>query len=569
MRTSPLFYRHLVAFILGFCLGPGWCSPSLAETETAISHLKPIDNSSPRALLTGFMADMDQRYANYFGDHGIITLYLKSDRLYLTEEEEKRLKATLDGYREEETRRLLDTSELPPAMAHQQIWRLTVVLKEILDRIDLPPLEDIPDAGQVASGNLKHWDLPGTDLRISRVESGSREGDFVFNADTVRRLPELYERVKTLPYKKDATPDWYDYVFHTPTGIGLWLRHIVPPRWFYQPPKTVKIIVLDQPLWRWIGVLTILGCLAALFSLCLRLDRKASSKRWATLLPPLSLVVGTPAALWVFSEVFRVANTLHVVLMLSLWGVFYLSLTWLVWRTGNLIAETLIASERLGVTSIDSQLIRLVMRLMSIMVSSVILIEGSNRVGLPSYSVLAGLGIGGVTVALAGQHTLANLLGSLIIMFEKPFRVGHRIRLGVLEGEVEDVGFRSTRIRTPDNTVVNVPCSSLVNNNIENLTLRKHWRVRSSMLLRHDTSATRVESLIAGIAEMLGDRTDVIHPKTLISMNEISPKGLNLLVDYTIKAADANGELRKRNLIYLQILKLAESLNVRFEHSDN
>lgn len=567
MRHQTLvFHRTLSALILGLCLG--WSFPCLADAETAISHLKPIDNSNPRSLLTGFIADMNQRYAFYFGDHGLITNYLNSDRLYLTIDEENRLSISKDGYRDEETRRLLDTSELPPAIAREQVWRLTLLLKEILDRIELPPIEEIPGATETASGNLKHWDLPGTDIRISRIDSGSREGDFVFNADTVRRLPELYERVKALPYKKGATTDWYDYMFHTPTGIGYWLRHLIPPRWFYLAPKSVKVIILDQPLWRWAGVLVMLVALAALFLLCLRIDRK-SPGHWAKLLPPLSLVIGAPAALWVFSEVFRVSNTLHIVLTLSLWGGFYLALTWSVWRTGDAIAETLITSERLGSSSIDSQLIRLVGRLVSIVVSSVILVEGSNRLGLPSYSVLAGLGIGGVTFALAGQHTLANLLGSLIIMFEKPFRVGQTIRLGALEGEVEDVGFRSTRLRTPDNTVVNVPCSTLVNNNIENLTLRKFWRIRTVMPLRLDTPAALVESLSTGICELVNARSDVIHAKTLVAISEITPKGLKLLVDYTIKASSSQSELTKRTQIHLQCLKLAESLSVGFERSDD
>lgn len=81
------------------------------------------------------------------------------------------------------------------------------------------------------------------------------------------------------------------------------------------------------------------------------------------------------------------------------------------------------------------------------MVAIALLMRAGDEL-VPAYSMLAGLGVGGLAVALAARDSLANLFGSVLIMFEKPFRVGHRIRLSSSEGVVEDVGYRSTRIRT-------------------------------------------------------------------------------------------------------------------------
>jgi hypothetical protein len=107
-----------------------------------------------------------------------------------------------------------------------------------------------------------------------------------------------------------------------------------------------------------------------------------------------------------------------------------------------------------------------------------LLMEGANELGFPAFSVLAGLGVGGLAVALAASDSLANLLGSVLLMFEKPFRVGHRIRLSGSEGVVEDVGFRSTRIRTADNSLISIPNNAVVNETVENLTLRRMFRQR-------------------------------------------------------------------------------------------
>src|SRR5208282_6321776 len=113
--------------------------------------------------------------------------------------------------------------------------------------------------------------------------------------------------------------------------------------------------------------------------------------------------------------------------------------------------------------------------------------------GFPAYSVLAGLGVGGLAVALAARDSLANLLGSMLIMFEKPFRVGHLIRVSGSEGTVEDVGFRSTRIRTADNSLISIPNNSVVNATVENLSLRPMRRQRFFVGLTYAAAPEQLE----------------------------------------------------------------------------
>ena len=143
-----------------------------------------------------------------------------------------------------------------------------------------------------------------------------------------------------------------------------------------------------------------------------------------------------------------------------------------------MIGETIAASEHLSRRRLDSQLIRLGTRFAGVVIAVGFLIQGANELGFPAYSVLAGLGVGGLAVALAARDSIANLLGSMLIMFEKPFRVGDMIRVSGSEGTVEDVGFRSTRIRTPDNSLISIPNNAVVNATIENLAARIMRRQR-------------------------------------------------------------------------------------------
>jgi MscS family membrane protein len=134
------------------------------------------------------------------------------------------------------------------------------------------------------------------------------------------------------------------------------------------------------------------------------------------------------------------------------------------------------------------------------------LIQGSYELGFPTYSVLAGLGVGGFAVALAAPDSLANLLGSMLMMIEKPFRVGHYVKVTRGEGTVEDVGFQSTRIRTPDNSLISIPNNAVVNATVENLSLRMMRRKRFLVQVTCDTPREKLEELVSGIKQLIASR---------------------------------------------------------------
>ena len=192
----------------------------------------------------------------------------------------------------------------------------------------------------------------------------------------------------------------------------------------------------------------------------------------------------------------RIGGTPRVVITFLQTGALYLSAAWLSIIAASLLAEIVVASEHLRRRSLDSQLIRLGMRFAGIAVAIGLLIQGAYELGFPAYSVLAGLGVGGLAVALAARDSLANLLGSMLIMIEKPFRVGHVVRVSGSEGTVEDVGFRSTRIRTSDNSLISIPNNAVVNATIENLSLRMMRRERFFIQVTYDTSREKLAALV-------------------------------------------------------------------------
>ncbi len=447
--------------------------------------------------------------------------------------------------------------------------RLTLQLKDILDRVALPPLEAIPDAADMATAEFKRWTLPGTEIRIARVETGPRAGEYLFTAETASRLPEFFEKSRDIPYKAGAPQGLYEFSTLSPAGVALAFHRVIPSRWVLNLPPWAMASLLDQPLWRWLGIFLVLGGGLGVVMLCYRLSRRwgnteTAEGQWASLLRPGSLVLVTPLAALILGEMLRVSGGVGKVLTLSLWAVFYLALTMLVWCVGTAIAESVIRAEKLRVSSIDSQLIRLILRLLTIVAAIAILVLGADRVGLPAYSVVAGLGVGGLAVALAGQQTLANLLGSLIIMFEKPFSIGDSIKVGGTEGTVEDVGFRSTRIRTPYDSLVTIPSSQMANSLIDNLERREHREVKTVLNLTYDTPVEKIERFVEAIRQLLNDRPDTRRDSLQVAFYDYGPHSLDVLVKFLLKAPTRLVELAARERILLDILHLAEAQGVRF-----
>lgn len=557
--TKPHFY---IVFVL--CVLPLWLIPAMAAVNN--NPLKPIDTSSPRTTLQGFIEFTNKGYEV---GAGLITVYLNSSELYLSPEELLSLKNAIHYQKSAE--RALDLSELPPATVEESSRRLMIQLKEVLDRIDLPPIESIPDAQMMAKSEFKYWVIPNTEIRLQRIEKGTRAGEYLFTSDTLRRLPEFYAQTKSFPHKPNASVGWYDFSTYSPIGVALLLYKIVPPRWFLVAPnqQPVRATFLDQPTWRWFGIAIVLSAGFIFVVLCFRLSRYWNSHtnfsgQWANLLRPISLVIVAPVAALIIGAVLRVSGDVYEVMTLSLWTLFYLSLTWTVWAIGGSIATSVITQEHLLPSSIDSQLIRLVVRLITFILAIAILIAGADRIGLPAYSVLAGLGVGGLAVALAAQQTIANLIGSLIIMVEKPFAVGDSIKLKDTEGVVESVGFRSTRIRTLYNSLVTIPSSQIVSSTIDNMELREYRQIKIDLNLTYDTPIEKIKEFIAGIKQILESHPNTRKDNAQVFFYHFGSHSLDVLVNFFLKVPNRTDELTEQQRIFLDILRLAETIGIQF-----
>ena len=179
-------------------------------------------------------------------------------------------------------------------------------------------------------------------------------------------------------------------------------------------------------------------------------------------------------------------------------------------------------------------------------------------------SLIAGLGLGGLAVALAAQDTIRNLLGGVTIFADKPFQIGDWVVLADTEGTVESVGFRSTRVRTFYNSIVTVPNARLVDSGIDNMGARRWRRYRTTLGMGYHTTPDQMQAFVEGIRAIIRANPGMRQDYHIVEFSGFGAASLDVLVYCFIDAPDWTTELRTRHVLNLDIIRLAQDLQIDF-----
>lgn len=209
------------------------------------------------------------------------------------------------------------------------------------------------------------------------------------------------------------------------------------------------------------------------------------------------------------------------------------------------------------------QMFRIITRVIVIIIGSIYMIQ--VVFGKPMSTLLAGLGIGGLAVALAAQDTLKNFFGSIMIMLDKPFIVGQIVKVEDFHGTVEKIGFRSTRIRTMEGNLVTIPNEKIAVGNINNITSRPHIRRLTNITITYDTPPDKVERAVSIIKEIL-DNHEGMHPDFLpkVFFDEFNDVSLNIKVIYWYYPPEYWNFMAFSEKVNFKILKAFEAEGIEF-----
>ena len=216
-------------------------------------------------------------------------------------------------------------------------------------------------------------------------------------------------------------------------------------------------------------------------------------------------------------------------------------------------------------SKLDDQLVPLVRKSLRIFLVVVFtLFVAQNVFGLDITGWLAGLGIAGLAVSLAAQDSIKNLFGSITVLFDKPFTVGDWIVTDGLEGTVEEVGFRSTRIRTFYNSLITLPNANLINASVDNYGRRRYRRWKTHIGVQYDTTPDQLTAFTEGIRELVRSHPYTRKDYFQVWCHEFAASSLNILIYIFHEVPDWSTELRERERMFIDIVRLADKLGIQF-----
>ena len=400
----------------------------------------------------------------------------------------------------------MDLSEVAPANRRTVGINAVLLLEEILDRVPVPEPDAIPDAAAVDDGAAVHgWTIPGTQIQMIRSETLSGDPRYLFSPETVRRLPAFYEAVRTLPRR---TADQVDFYQHFVSGPGLSMP-IQLYRYIVDLPDWALAVTYEQATWQWIALFVLTTLYGGLAYLVLRSEsrRTGTSNGVGTaihrLLLPLLVIAVLGTYRWLCDNVVNLTGDVLTYVELAVESLQTVALAVLVLFAFNLVAALIIASPKIRQESLDASLIRLVMRVIGFLAAGFIIFLGATRIGLPVYGIVAGLGVGGLAIALAVRPTLENFIGGIILYADRPVKVGDFCQFGDMLGTVEEIGLRSTKVRSLNRTLVTVQNSEFSQMSITNFSRRDANLMQTLIRLRHETTSDQLTAALEGIGAVL------------------------------------------------------------------
>ncbi|MFO1072138.1 MAG: mechanosensitive ion channel family protein [Geminicoccaceae bacterium] len=518
----------VVALLLALLLVP--------PARAADSPLEPPGTASPRAALSTLLGSTEAAYATYatrpHDDAAIRTLL---DRAAAT----------------------MDLDAVPPEFREEVGVQTALLLYEVLSRLPLPAIEAVPDETMADQLKLKRWTVPGTPVAIRQLTDGDRAGEFLFETDSVARARAWYERVRDLPKRADRTPTDLFEIYRLGTGPVLSL--LLPAgieRWM---PAWGGVELLGVPVWKWLGLLAanILGLVV--IALAWRLPRLVRRKSAARL-------VGVPAA--------AVIMTVPLILdglalrELRMFGpglegaqvawtvVFFIGAILLAIRLVGL-AMQLFRHVALGETRPAVEHLTLLgCRLLQILASLYLVVLMLQQLGVPVSGIVAGLGVSGIAVALAAQHTLSNLIAGLNLLLDRPLKIGDACRFGSSSGTLEFIGLRSSRVRTSERTTINVPNSVLAGMELENLARRDSYLFAPVLAVRRETAPDQLRWLLARLRALLIGHPKVAKDGLSVRLKALSPGALDIAVNAYITTRSNDEWLAVREDLLLRMLEI-------------
>lgn len=530
ISAVPSVLLALCVVVLGipaFCAAQSLPFPKGAVAATPTQAQPDPDLASPRQTLKTFLAAME----------GV----KNGQRSYL-----------------DDAAKCLDFGDLPEAAQFAQVRELPYKLYAILkhERRLVPERVSAKDEGPPVV-------LKDDEAGIVVIEKSGP--NWLFSRRTVAALSETYRHVEASLSPRALAASEADEIA-SPT---MWIRRRVPVE--------LKSPTLWLEGWQWVGMLGIfiLGLvLKGTVRKVLPWILGRAAKHLPTFPDPMNTIRFVKAASYLVLGAFLLVGLGFLDLPLGFYSrlsillalIQALALASMLYFAAGPLTEGVFRSGLVGPRDNSNALVapffRRVIRLVTI-VFGIFLVLGA--LGLNAPGLVAGLGLGGLIVAFAAKDTFENMFGSVAILLDQPFRVGDWISVtGGPEGTVEEIGLRSTRIRTGLNSLVTVPNTKLITAPVDNLGAREWWCIRLTLRLSTHTTRAQIVALLAGLRELCALHPRVKQDSIWVGLQECTPVAIEIQTMLSLRRDPQASELRDRENLLLAMWSVMEDLEVRF-----
>ena len=448
----------------------------------------------------------------------------------------------------------LDLSGINGLIQASKGRELAHTLSSVIERskkVELDSISTNPSSGKYVFGRYSQGQVE----IVKQID-----GQWLFSEQTLIALPAILEGLLEKPAKQGAKSPQVSLPFHIRIRSQL--------------PDVLKGGFLLE-YWQWIGLffIVVIGSIADK-ALAWFLARNIAV--WQRKLPgytkidnavlrPLGLMA-MAIVWWLGLHLFGLPDAALIILLIAVKLLASLSAIWSAFRLVDVFNLLMLSKARKTHNKFDDLLVPLISKSLKVFIVVIGIIFSADNLNVDVTSLLAGLGLGGLAFALAAKDLLGNFFGSLTVLLDRPFQIGDWVVIGDVEGSVEEVGFRSTRIRTFYNSLITLPNALLTTSKVDNMGARRYRRMKTMLGLTYDTPPEKIDAFCAGIRELIQLHPYMRKDYYQVYFNQYSAASLDILVYVFWQTPDWNTELRERHRFLLDVLRLAKQLDVEFAY---
>lgn len=278
---------------------------------------------------------------------------------------------------------------------------------------------------------------------------------------------------------------------------------------------------------------------------------------------PIVYAIVISAFYWAFKRLHFTENV-DAFFIKTFTVIYILNFTWLIVRIlDSIVEEYVVPKVEKSDSELDDQLLPILRKVVKAIIWIIGLIVGLSNAGFDVMALIAGLGIGGLALALAAQDTVKNIFGGIMIFLDKPFKMNDRIKVEGMDGIVEEIGIRSTRLRTLEGRLITVPNGIFSDNPVENVSKEPTRKINISLGMTYDTTPEDMEKAM-GILREIVEKNPKVEDDVLIAFNSWGDFAMGIQLIYWISSED--NIFSAQSEINLEILKRfnAEGLEFAF-----